>query len=107
MINIISRFKWLIIFSIILIGFLSFFYYRQQNKKIKENTIKAEVELNESGFIKLYQKEDNVLCVNTKDEQKQDDISKDMLWTLELDKKNYQKIEKVNCKNGNQGIEIK
>lgn len=106
--KVIFKYKWKVVVTMffILVGSGSIYFF-QEKKQIKENVIKAETKLTESGFDKLYVKEDNELCVEETDKQKQEDISRDMLWTLELEGKSYKKIEKINCKNGNYGIKIK
>ncbi|MEI6887623.1 MAG: hypothetical protein WCK31_05310 [bacterium] len=97
---------WGIIFIIIVLS-VSAFLFHQDNLITKENTLKAEVKLEEQGFGKFYQKDGNELCVTEGDKQAQDDISRDMLWSLETKGNDYRKIEKVECKNGQTGIKIK
>jgi len=87
----------------VIIGVILFY---RNNKKIKEDTLEAEDKLTETGLDKFYQKQGNELCVNEKNKQKQDDISRDMLWTLQLDGKSPQKAEKIKCANGEIGIKI-
>ncbi|MFA6515434.1 MAG: hypothetical protein WCT42_04225 [Candidatus Paceibacterota bacterium] len=103
--------KILIILAIIVFLFLIIFsviFFYQKNKKItEENIIQAENKFVESGFDKFYKKENDEFCVEETDKQKQEDIFRDMLWTLELEGDNYRKIEKIKCKNSQDGIKIK
>lgn len=97
----------LIIIFFILIIFFAIFFYEKDKKITEENIIQAENRFAESGFDKFYEKQDNEFCVPEVDKQKQEDISRDMLWTLELGGNDYRKIEKIKCKNGQDGVKIK
>lgn len=97
----------LLIFLVLITGTVMCILIYKKNEEItKENTAKAEVKLTENGFNKFYQKQDNEFCVTESDKQKQEVISKDMLWTLELQGKINQKIQKVKCKDGSTGVKI-
>ncbi|HAS80665.1 MAG: hypothetical protein UR25_C0002G0003 [Candidatus Nomurabacteria bacterium GW2011_GWE1_32_28] len=95
---------WATFFLVVVV--LIFYFFEENKKIIKENTLKADVKLTESGFDKFYQKEDNEFCIEEDDKQKQEDISRDMLWTLELANQNIQKVKKIECKNGKTGIKV-
>jgi len=92
----------IIIVIILIIGSGALFYW--DFKETQESVVKVESKLAEDGFEKFYQKQGNKFCIKEKEEKEQEAIVQDMLWVL--DSSDYKRTKRVECEDGEIGIEI-
>ena len=83
-------------------------YFYDSYKKTQANVLEVEVSLDDEGFSDFYQKQGNKFCVQAEQGIEQEDIVKDMLWTLEIiDEVEVRKLERVECPDGGEGFLVK
>ncbi len=80
-------------------------YFYSSHKKTQANVQKVETDLTAQGFSNFYQREDNKFCVQIENELEQENIVKDMLWSLKDEQ--TQNIKEIECPDGNKGILVK
>jgi len=95
-----------IIILLILAAAVSVYFY-DSYKKTQANVLIVETSLSDEGFFDFYKKDGNKLCAQAGDETEQENIAKDMLWSLELDNVEVRKLEIVECADGGSGVLVK
>ena len=101
------RFKITISIIILLLAIAASIYFYDSYKKTQANVLKVEESLSDEGFSDFYQKQSNIFCAQAEDGAEQENIVRDMLWTLGLDEVEVRKLERVECPDGSQGFLVK